>query len=230
MKSIITLLTIIFVSNCYSQNEEFWFPKGMPINPVDNRLKNLGVNQIEIFTIIKEDTIDKKNKVNQIIFMDYLFKYDSISRLSRIMYNFSESLDYEMLPNSKTVSIKAHLDTNFVHSLIYASDTILFSSWINYYQYDGIQLRNIEIGRPQRIEDGVFIREKIIVNSRIESIHEGGLLKEEKVYHDNQLFATKNYEYVTLEKNDKQYQFLTKIIMNFHNDNYTTEQIIRYSL
>jgi hypothetical protein len=231
MKSIVTILAIIFVSNCYSQNESFWFPEDLPIDPIDYSLKILGVKEVEIFNVVlKDDTTQAENGNYNIIDMKYVIKYDSINQLVSINYNFREHLDYEILADNKTLSITPNTDNKFLHSLIYSNDTILFSSWVNLYYYEGSYLKDIKIERPQRIEDGVYISKRIIENIKFESITEGELLKQKKIYHEEKLFSTIEYEYTTIKRNDKQFQLLTKIKTKYEGDYQTTEQIIKYSL
>ena len=145
-------------------------------------------------------------------------------------HNFRRHLDYEILPDNKTISITPNTASKFLHSLIYSNDTIVFSSWINLYHYEGRQLKNIKIDRPLRIEDGVIINERVVKAVRIESSTEGELLIQKKIFHEEQLVATIDYEYITLSKNDRQFQLLTKIKTKYEGDDQITEQIIRYSL
>ncbi len=219
------------MSNCYSQNDSFWFPEDLPISPLDYSLEVLGVKEIEIFSIVlREDSTEAENENYHVIYMDYVINYDSINQLTSINYNFREHLDYHILPDNKTISITPNTDNKFLHSLIYSNDTILFSSWVNLYYYDGSYLKNIKIERPQRIEDGVYIVERIVENIKFENTTEGDLLKQKKIFHDEKLFSTINYEYTTFKKNDRQFQLLTKIKTKYEENYQATEQIIRYSL
>lgn len=114
------------MSNCYSQNDSFWFSEDLPIDPLDYSLKVLGVKEIEIFSIVlKEDTTEAENYHK--IYMNYVIKYDSINQITSVSHNFRRHLGYEILPDSKTISITPNTDSKFLHSLIYSNDTILFS-------------------------------------------------------------------------------------------------------
>ncbi len=224
-------MILLSVSNFYSQNNSFWFPEDLPIDPLDYSLEHLEVKEIEIFRIVlKDDTSETENRNISVIYMDYLIKYDSVNQLRSINYNFRRLQDYELLPDGKTVWITPKTDSKFLHTLKYANDTIPFSSWINIYRYEGSGLKNVEIERSVRIEDGVFIVKRIPENIKYEHTTEGELLKQKKIFHDEKLYATIEYEYITLNKNDRQFQLLTKIKTRCEDDRNTTEQIIKYSL
>lgn len=135
------------------------------------------------------------------------------------------------MPYNKTVALNIVNDSVLFHKLITNDfDTIIFSSWRNEYYYVGPMLDKIEIKKPSRVEDGVFIQERIIKNTCIESKEENGLLIESRYYHDGNLSWTLKYEYLSFENNGYSTQLLTRIIREEEHNKSITKTIINYSL
>ena len=230
MKNLLSILAIIFVSTCYSQNDEFWFPKEMPINPLDYNLRSAGVRQIEIYQFRYYKQI-KSTKEDSNLMMDFVINYDSLNRLSSIKYNFQRHVAPVLLTDNKTLSITANTDSIFLHTYRDEKDSIVFNSWISEYTYENNQLKNIEIKRPLRnMEDGLFMMEIIDQSTRIETNVENNFLKQKRIFIDEKLVATINYEYTIIEAHHERHQLLTKIITTIESNQAVTEQIIKYSL
>lgn len=223
----------MIVSNSYSQSEAFWFPEDLPINPLEYRLEKLGLKQIEIYQL---DTIRYKNQsgIDTVIpatYMKYLICYDSLNRIKSINYNFRKHVAYEIMPDNKTVAMNFVTDSVLIHKLITLdSATMEFSSWRNEYHYFGTELDEIIIKKPSRVEDGVFIQERIIENTCIETKNENGLLIESKYYHDGILSWTLKYEYARFEKNGYSVKLPIIIIREDEKNKCSSKTIINYSL
>lgn len=234
MNKIVTILAIIFVSRCYCQHDEFWFPNKIPIDPLDYVIRSIGVKQIEIYEFSyynPNESLNKEYKLDSSIVIDFVIKYDSLKRLSWIKYNFQRHLNPVIFTDNKTISITSNTDNIFLHPFMNSSDTILFNSWISEYNYENNELKYVEIKRPQRyMEDGVVINEKIEKNIRIENKVENNFVKQKVIYHDEKLVTTINYEYTKIEANEVKYQLLTKIKTKNESNQAITEQIIKYSL
>lgn len=231
--NIIIILIFFIINFSYSQSEAFWFPKDLPVDPMDYRFKSLQINQVEIYQLNK---INYQNQTNNDslpphVFMKFLINYDSMSRLKSINYNFKKHSSHKIISNDKTITINMLFDSSLCHKLIMNNlDTIEFSSWRNDYYYSDSYLDKIEIKKPFRAEDAVFVEEKIIKNTHIEAREIDGLLIEKKYFYDGNLSHTLKYEYTQFEKESFSVKLLTSITREEEFDKSITKTIINYSL